>query len=106
MLNKKEVSTVPTPTTTSSTTTISEETTNFSSAVPSTTTTSSSECSGGFLDERVCRLENENEVLHENDKQMKKEINSMSKTIKNLKVTVDYLERKVLELSLNPCSRQ
>ena len=84
------------PTTTSITTESSEITTSITTELSTTDFTSSSppECIGGNIDERVCRLENENEEL-------KRNLEHQSTVFS---AALEELETRIANMENRPCS--
>ncbi|XP_070489945.1 toll-like receptor 13 [Chironomus tepperi] len=97
------------PTTTVSTTTVS--TTTITSTTNESTTTRPTlppGCTDGNIDERVCRLEDRNRDLEEENKELTNVTTAMQEQIENLEKhfnsAIEELERKILELSHRPCA--
>ncbi|XP_070489931.1 leucine-rich repeat-containing protein 15-like [Chironomus tepperi] len=100
------------PTTTASTTTVS--TTTITSTTNESTTTRPTlppGCTDGNIDERVCRLEDRNRDLEEENKELTNVTTAMQEQIENLEKqslgftsAIEELERKILELSHRPCA--
>lgn len=71
---------------------------------PTTTTSTPPDCIGGFLEERVCRLEDENVKFHENIQELRNEDANLLRIIENQQKAIEDLEKMVLYLINNPCN--